>query len=376
LRIAFVAPGHPYRGGIAHFAARLAQQMSANDDVLQVNFTRLYPDFLFPGKTQYDESAQQITFPSERLIDSLNPLSWKRAASRIKEWKADALVFHYWHPFFAPAYRVIANSIDSTSLMICHNVTSHESGLVQSKLAKLAFGAMDGFLVHAKQEENEIRQSFPHSPISCAFHPLYDVFPNTNIERSDARAALQIDEKAAVVLYFGLIRPYKGVDILLEAASRLGDIPNLRIIIVGEVYGDRAYLDQALQKTPRWMVTLIDKYIPNEEVAKYFRAANIVALPYRSATQSGIIPIAYACNQPVIATRVGGLPDAIIDGESGYLIDPENPVQLAKTIHRYFSELGAPDMSEGIAKMRERLGWGRYAEILRSLIQEAFNHAD
>lgn len=399
MRLAFVGPAHPYRGGIAHFNARLARQMSQSDECLIVNFTRLYPRFLFPGKTQFDRSSTEIGFPSRRLIDSLNPLSWRRAANEIRGWKADAVVFHYWHPFFAPAYRTIACYLRKScpTIAICHNVTPHignppnlpfnrrggeehpplrsrggqRGGFLQSRLTRAAFAAMSGFVVHARSEVDDLlrlgagaRRKVP------AFHPLYDVFPDQDIPREEARRRLGLDPAARVVLYFGLIRRYKGVDLLLEAIKELGDVPDLKVLIVGEVYSDRERLAELLRGLPPGRADLIDRYVPNEEVAQYFRAADLVVLPYRSATQSGVVPIAYACDRPVVVTNVGGLPDSLLEGRSGYLVGPEDPAAIAGAIRRHFVLLGSPDLSEGIAEMRRRLSWERYAELLRGLILE------
>jgi len=346
--------------------------MSASDDILLVNFTRLYPDILFPGKTQFDKSSVEFAFPSERIIDSVNPLTWLKAARRLNDWGAEVTAFHYWHPFFAPAYKTIASNLGASTLRlgICHNVAPHEAGGLHKRLAGLFFRRMDACLVHAPQEVEELRQNFADVIAAAAFHPLYDQFPHTDLPREEAREHLGLGMEERVLLYFGLIRPYKGVDTLLEAARLLGDVSNLRVLVVGEIYEGRELLTDAVQSAPQGMVRLIDQYIPNEDVSIYFRAADIIVLPYKSATQSGIIPIAYACERPVIATRVGGLPEAVIEGETGYIVEPDDPNQLAAAIRRYFIDLHAPSLSDGVARMRERLSWDKYTEILRKLIDD------
>ncbi len=173
-----------------------------------------------------------------------------------------------------------------------------------------------------------------------------------------------------MVLYFGLIRPYKGVEVLLRAASKLKDVPRLKLLVVGEIYSNRQEIQRLTGQLPRDMVRLVDEYIPNEDVSVWFRAADIVALPYLSATQSGIVPIAYRCLRPVIVTRVGGLPDAVEDCESGYLIEPDNAEQLADTIRVHFIKHGNPDMSAGIDRLRKRLSWERYSEELVGFISQ------
>lgn len=371
MKIAFVAPSHPYRGGIAHFAARLARELSSGDEVLLVNFRRLYPEFLFPGVTQFDHSASPFDFPSERLIDSINPASWLRAAARVRGWGADAVVFHYWLPFFAPAYRTIAAFAGkAVPLAICHNVIPHDASHLAKLLGGLALKSMKGYVVHAANERERLSEVIPAARVKLGFHPLYDQFPNVEISQTEARRRLGIEEEAKIVLYFGLIRPYKGVDLLVEAASRLDDVNGLKILICGEIYEQRDRLLQKIARVPADRIELIDRYIPNEEVALYFRVADLIALPYRSATQSGVIPIAYACGRPVLATRVGGLTEVVEEGESGYLVEPGDAGEIAAAVRKHFVDLGNPTLEEGITRIRGRLSWGAYASLLRELIRE------
>lgn len=376
MKLAFIAPGFPYRGGISHFATRLANQLSSKHNCLYVNFTRLYPKLLFPGKTQLDTSESTLSFPSERVIDSIVPHTWNRAGRIIRHWGAEALVFHWWHPFFAPSYRFISSTVakDTVCLCICHNVSPHEQSSLRRSAVKFGLKKMDGFVVHAKQEIEELNDLLPDSRSIKLFHPVYDIFPGENIARSEARARLKLDDKDRVVLYFGLIRPYKGVEVLLRAASKLGDVPHLKLMVVGEIYANRKEIMELLDALPEDMVRLVDRYIPNEEVSTWFRASDLVALPYISATQSGVVPVALRCNRPVVVTCVGGLPEVVEEGENGYLVEPNNPEDLASAIRGHFIERGNPDMSEGIERVRRRLSWERYAEELEEFLLELINN--
>ncbi len=370
MRIAFVAPTHPYRGGIAHFATRLARETAGSDDVLFLNFSRLYPGILFPGKTQYDLSRDEFAFPSERILDSINPVSWLKTAGRIRDWGAEVVVFHYWHPFFARAFAMIAAHCGKAKrIAILHNVTPHEAGVLSRVLVRPFLMRMDGVILHARSELNDLQVISKSVPYALAFHPIYDLFPGETTTKEEARRQLGLDDSERVVLYFGLIRKYKGVGVLLKAMKLLGDIPNLRLLVVGEIYDGREEL-LALSRELGDRVQLVDRYVPNEEVAVYFRASDLVALPYRNATQSGVVPIAYRCDRPVLATSVGGLPDVIEEGISGYLVPPHDADAFACALRRHFLTLGNPEMREGLAQMRERLGWGRYNEILHHLIAE------
>ena len=372
MRVAFVAPGYPYRGGISHFATRLAQQLSIDHECLYLNFKRLYPDLLFPGKTQLDHSESTLSFPSERRIDSIYPLSWIRAGKKLTQWNADAVIFHWWQPFFGPSYRGIMSGTRKqiVYISICHNVAPHEKGRLWNRAVKFGLGKMDGFVVHAKREAHELRKLIPKSKQITLFHPVYDIFPNQDLPKKEARASLGLRDDDRVVLYFGIIRSYKGVEVLLRAASHLKDIPRLKILVVGEIYSDRVRIERLINKLPEGIVRLVNSYIPNEEVSTWFRACDLVALPYLSATQSGIIPIAYCCDRPVVVTNIGGLPEVVKEGISGYLVEPNNAKELAVAIRKHLIKLNNPDMSEGIGLMRQKLSWSRYAGELANFIKK------
>ncbi len=372
MKLAFVGPVHPYRGGIAQFNARLVSEMSIKDDCLIINFSRLYPDFLFPGKTQFDKSAIQFGYPAERLIDSINPLSWRKASHGLKSWKPDAVIFHYWHPFFIPAYTSIARSIgaDIPRVAICHNITPHEGTAFQKILTRYLLSNIDGFMVHAKSEGVDLLRLKSTAIFKSAFHPLYDNFPGQDISRKDARYKLNIEPNCKLALYFGLIRPYKGVDLFFEASKHLLDIPDLKMLAVGEVYGGKSILENQIKSLAQVRAEFIDRYIPNEEVSLYFRASDLVVLPYRSATQSGVVPIAYACNRPVVVTDVGGLSEVVSDGESGYIVPPNDVLAIAGAIRKFFNLQNSNDFNVGLADMRKKLSWSRYGELLRELITE------
>lgn len=372
MNLTCVAPAYPYRGGIAAFGARLATELAKDHKCRYINFSRLYPGFLFPGKTQFDTSGTPINFKSERLIDSLNPLTWKRAGQSISKNETDAVIFHWWHPFFGPAYRGICRSSEKNivKIAICHNVLPHDKGILWKRAVEYCLGKMDGYVLHSKSEIAQINKLKPDAPVSSLFHPIYDVFPGEDTSREEARKVLNLDENARIILYFGLIRPYKGVDTLLSAVKMLGDVERLKCLVVGEIYSGRESIEKQVSEIPASRIRLVDEYIPNEQVALWFRAADIIVLPYKSATQSGVVPIAYRCDRPVIVTNVGGLPDAVIEGESGYLVEPGNPEQLAVAIRKFFLELNNPDLSSGIKQMRDRLSWSHYAAEVTSFIRK------
>ncbi|MFH0766020.1 MAG: glycosyltransferase [Calditrichota bacterium] len=371
MKLALIGPRPPYRGGISHFNARLTQELEKNHEVLRVNFSRLYPDFLFPGKTQYDSDSNTADSESSRIIDSLNPQSWRRAGRLITANSPDAVIFHWWHPFFGPALRSIISKLSSTIVRIgvCHNVFPHEGHPLWKRLARWTLAAGDGYVLHSRSEVIDISRLGLYKPTLTLFHPIYDIFPGESIPRDEARSRLGIAQDIKMALYFGLIRPYKGVDVLLKALQKLQDITQLKCFIVGEIYAERDRLQELVRKLPPGMVELVDRYIPDAEVALWFRAADVVALPYKSATQSGVIPIAYRCGRPVIATRVGGLPDAVQEEITGWLVEPNDPHGLAQALRHFWGSSKTEDYEANIARFRALRSWERYAADLVEFIK-------
>lgn len=376
MKLAHIAPAYPYRGGISHFATRLARQLDHEN--LFINFKRLYPEILFPGKTQFDLSSAKLDFPSERIIDPFNPISWLKVAKRIRSWGAEAVILHWWHPFFGPAYYSILKHLpDIPKILICHNILPHDRGGLWQRVVKGVLNHADGVVVHAKSEEAELLSILPQKERLRLFHPVYDIFPGSDIPRQEARERLKIEAGCRMLLYFGLIRPYKGVEVLIEAVPFMAEMKDLKLFLVGEIYENKESIISRLSRIIQDRIELIDKYIPNEEVALWFRAADLVVLPYLSATQSGIIPIAYACERPVLATTVGGLPEVVEEGVSGYLVPPANAKEIARKVTNFFKDADHSDLTEGVKSVRMRLSWESYAEKLEDFIYHLKDsHAD
>jgi glycosyltransferase involved in cell wall biosynthesis len=362
VKVAVLGPLYPYRGGIAHYNARLCRALvDEGHDVCAVNLTRQYPAALFPGTTQEDASKSAFEFPAERLLDSLDPLSWARTLRHIRRCAPDVLVVQWWHPYFAASFGAVAYGARAMGIrvvFVAHNVLPHESSPADRLLAKFAYRAASRFVVHARAEEARVRALVRRAEVAVNPHPVYDHFDTDAApSQQEARAALGVDAER-VLLFFGLIRPYKGLDVLLDAMPAIVERTGATLLIAGECYeGLEEYERQIDRLGIGAHVRLDARYVANEEVPTLMAAADAVVLPYRHATQSGVVQVAYGCGRPVITSAVGGIPEVVWEGETGLLVPPEDPPALADAVTRFYEEDLAETMQAGIARHIEELGW-------------------
>ncbi|MGB9586857.1 MAG: glycosyltransferase [Armatimonadota bacterium] len=370
MKYCIVGPAYPLRGGIAHHTSLLTYHLSREHHVHAVTFKRLYPSILFPGRSQIDPSAQPCDFDQTRIIDSLNPLTWMEAARTIVRLSPERVIIQWWQPLLGLCLGFIAGTVKKNSRVtfICHNVLPHESMPMTRWLAVRTLRNADSFIVHSSRDKENLAQLLGNlnpAVIRKTIHPQYELFPITGISKHEARGRLGVD--GSLVLFFGLVRKYKGLMDLLEAMSMV-TTPNLTCLVVGEFYDKRdKYEARARELGLTGRIRIIDSYIPNEDVELYFSAADVVVLPYRSATQSGIIQIAFRFARPVIATTVGGLPESIDNNRTGLLVPPQNPVALAHAIDRYFSESLESKFCAEIRRQGSRFSWDRVIETIESL---------
>ena len=369
-RVCLVGPVYPYRGGIAHYNTMLARAFAADCDVLVVNFSRLYPSFLFPGKTQFDDSGEPLDVASARVIDSLNPISFWRAARLIRSFLPDLIVFQWWQPFFAFAYSsivlLVGRRLRARVVYLCHNVLPHERSLVDTLLIRTGFAGVKRFLVQSREDGDNLLLIKRNAVLRVHPHPIYDTFNRGRYSVESARQ--QTGVTGRVILFFGLIRPYKGVGVLLEAFAKMLQRIQATLMVVGEFYESKEpYLNRISELGIDDRVRVVDGYVPNEQIEMYFKSADVVVLPYLSATQSGITQIAFGFDKPVIVTRVGGLPDVVDDGVTGYIVPPNDAKALADAMAAFFERAQAGSMGEAIARTKKRFSWERCREILVEL---------
>jgi glycosyltransferase involved in cell wall biosynthesis len=360
--LAVLGPFHPYRGGIAHHSTLLVRSLLADHPVMGLNFARLYPGLLFPGRTQYDDSADPLRaagVATPRCIDSIGPWTWRRAAQRVVDFEARLLILQWWHPFFAPAYAAIATQCRRRgvrTLFLCHNVLPHESSRIDGALVRWALRSADAFIVQSQGDVETLQQLAPDKPVELTPHPAYNFFRTGSMSREQARAQLRV--QGDVLLFFGLIRQYKGLDVLLRALALVRQQLPVRLMVVGEFYQDRRPYDALIAELQLGdAVHIVDRYLPNEEVEPWFLAADLVVMPYRSATQSGIAQISLSFERPVLVTRVGGLPEVVEPGRTGMVVHPEDAPAMAAAIVDFFQQRRQNEMQPFLAGAAERFSW-------------------
>jgi glycosyltransferase involved in cell wall biosynthesis len=364
---------HPYRGGIAHFLETMDRGLrSRGHEVLPVTFSRQYPDFLFPGKTQYETDPPANPVPAERWVDTIGPWSWISAARKIAAWKPDAILYKFWMPFFAPSYGTILWQLRRRGvkgIAVVDNAIPHERRLMDMALSRYFLRQCDGLLVMSDSVMRDLDTVGVQAERRRVEHPIYDIF-GEGMSKSEARAHLGIDPERPVLLFFGYVRRYKGLHVLLDAMPALLErLPNALLLVCGEFYDDeQPYRDQAARLGIEHAVQFDADYIPNEAVGTYFCATDVVVQPYVTATQSGVAQIAYQFRRPSIITDVGGLAEVVPHERAGFVVPPEDPANLASEIGRFFEERWAPRLEAGIEAEREKYSWDRLYEALEELI--------
>jgi glycosyltransferase involved in cell wall biosynthesis len=364
-RLALLGPMTPFRGGIARHTSRLRAALAERSELLSLSFTRQYPRVLFPGESDREPGREGLVEPqTEYLVDSVNPLTWRAAVRRIALDKPDALVLPWWTFFFGPCFGFIAQRLRAhgiPTVFFCHNVSDHEASLHKRLVSKYTLGLGAGFAVHTEAEAEKLRALFGDVPIVVHAHPIYDEFPAPT-ETLERRAPLEL-------LFFGLVRPYKGLDVLLEALALSGR-RDVHLSVVGEFWQDRSVTDAELARLGiADLVELVPRFVSDKEAASYFTRADAVVLPYRSATGSGVVPLAYHYEKPVIVTRVGGLPDVVLEGKTGHLVEPGNAGALADVLRNLKRE-NMEALRPGIQTFKRTLSWDSMAEQLVALVGE------
>lgn len=365
-RVAMLSTFYPFRGGIAQFNALLYRVLEKGGDVKAFTFKRQYPNFLFPGETQYvtpDDNADPIE--AEEILDTINPLTYFKTARKIKKWNPDILIIKYWMTFFGPSLGMVAKKLNKNTkrIAIIDNMIPHEKRFFDGMANRFLLKHYDGFVVMSDAVKNDLLSLAPNAKYLRIDHPVYDQF-GKKIASETARNILQLPENAKVLLFFGFIRDYKGLDLLIEAMTDLGD--DLHLVIAGETYGSFDKYNQLIEKsTAKHRIHVFNKYISDSEVTNYFSAADVCMLPYKDATQSGITAISHNFDLPIIATDVGGLKENILHGENGLIVDRPDSKLIAESVKEYFEKELKDQFTQNIQKEKATNSWENFgAKIL------------
>ena len=377
MRIAIVGPAFPLRGGIAQYLAILHSRLvAAGHDVRFVSFTKQFPDWLFPGKTQKETSSDVIDVHPVPRFAPLDVRSWPATVGELAAFDPELVIFKWWMPFFGLGYWAVQRGLHRRTrarvLYIIDNVIPHERRLGDRFLTNLAFSQTDLFIAQSRAVERDLFSWFPHlsrERVLFCPHPVYNCYPAFKGSAADARAAIGLPGGAKVLLFFGFVRHYKGLDLLIRAMPHVRRAhPAACLVVVGEFYEPRSEYDKIIRELSlQDCVTIRDDYCPNEEVGKYFAACDAVVLPYRSATQSGIIQIAYALDTPVITTKVGGLCEVIEEGVTGFVVPPDDPLLIAEAVDRFYARGGRPAFVENVRRESRRYTWEALIEAIEKL---------
>lgn len=370
MKIAVVGPVYPWRGGIAHYTDLLARHLAGEHAVRVYSFKQQYPRWLFPGRTQLDPGpAPEGAVEALSWLVPWRPGTWARVARDWTAWGAQVIVVQWWVPFMAPMTGWLlrrARGRGVPAVAICHNVLPHERGPLDGGLARLALAAATGLVVHAEGEAQAAQALLPGQPVRVARMPRYDVPGALRRTREQARAELNVQGR--VLLFFGFVRPYKGLLDLLAAMPTLVERCQASLLVVGEIWGEaEPYFELVRRLGLERRVRFVDRYVTNDEAAAYFSAADLVVLPYRHATGSAATQLALAFGVPVVATRAGSLPEAIEDKVTGYLVEPGDVAGLAAAIERFFSEERAEDFRRAIEQQHARFAWDNIGRAVLAL---------
>jgi glycosyltransferase involved in cell wall biosynthesis len=375
MKVVIIGTAYPYRGGLAAYNERLARQFAEEgNDVSILTFTLQYPRFLFPGKSQFIDAPPPRNLKIERCVNSINPFNWIALGWRLRKQKPDLIIFKYWLPFMAPCFGTIAllakGNRYTKVICILDNVIPHEKRPGDRLLTRYFTSAIDGAIAMSQSVLNDLELFRKDIPVKLNPHPIFDNFGKA-VTRGEALDKLGLDQSYRWLLFFGFIRAYKGLDMLLEAFNEVkSKNKNLKLIIAGEFYeDDKPYREIVSKHNLGNEIVFFDRFINDDEVTYFFSAADLVVQPYRDATQSGVTQIAYHFDKPMIVTDVGGLKEIVPDGKCGFVVKP-SPHDIAAAIVDCFKNDKLSKFTENVRREKERYSWSKMTESVRWVLNK------
>lgn len=377
MRICVVGPTYPYRGGIAHYTTLLVRHLREAGHWTQLySFTRQYPRWLFPGRTDKDPSAEPLQIDCEYILDPVNPFTWWQLCRRVRNDAPDILLLQWWVPYWTPSLTFISRWIKRQTqipiIYICHNVVPHEGGgILDRRLAITVFRQGDGFIVHSEQDRYRLLALRPDATVMKVHHPTYiELASQSPTSTSETmRQQLGLPNQCATLLFFGFVRPYKGLEYLIQALPLVLQEMPVHLLVVGEFWTNPQFYQRYAQEVGvADAITFVNRYVPNEELKAYFDLADVVVLPYISATQSGVIQLAFGFGKPVITTRVGGLYEVVQDGVNGLIVPPQDEQALAEAVLRFYRDGKMAQISAQV--QAQQFSWHDMVKVLTAMQQQ------
>lgn len=371
-KIIMIGPVYPYKGGISHYTGLMYRELAKRFDVEMLSYKMQYPKFLF-HKEQRDYSNDSFKIENTQyMLHTANPLNIIKTAYYIKRQRPNMVLIQWWHPYFAPCYFLLQWFMGRQNVtFVCHNVFPHERFPLDKLLTRLALKRGNHYILHAEEEGKELEKIKQRPDYVVTPHPTYNAFRFEGMSKAQARDRLHIAQDEKVLLFFGYVREYKGLKYLLRAMPMIiREDDKVRLWVVGEFGADREEYHKLIKELRiQEYVRVTDTYTPDREVEKYFAMADLVVLPYTSATQSGIVQIAYGFEKPVIVTNVGGLPDVVEDGRTGYVIEPGKPEEIAHAVIRFYREDQEQTFVNHIKQEAYRFSWERMGEVVSGFME-------
>lgn len=375
MKILIVGPAWPYRGGIADFDERIAREYIKKGDEVEIfTFTLQYPSFLFPGKTQYSPDPRPEDLDIKRKVNSINLFNWIKVGRELKKKNADLLIIKFWLPLMAPCFGTIARIVKGNGktkvVSILDNIIPHEHRPGDKILSKYFVSSIDAFIAMSKSVYDDLKSLNDKKPCLLSPHPIYDNF-GTAVNREEAIGSLGLDPSAKYMLFFGFIRDYKGLDILLKAVAdeRIKN-SDIKLIVAGEFYNNsEKYFEMEKQLGLEGKIIWRTDFIADEQVKNYFCASDIIVQPYKTATQSGVTQIAYHFEKPMLVTNVGGLPEIVPNGKVGYSVEPEAKV-IADAINDFYSNGRYAEFVDNTKEEKKKYSWDRMLENVNKAMSQ------
>lgn len=370
-KIVLVGPVYPFKGGISHYTGLLCRELRKTYDVAMMSFKMQYPRLLFRTEQKDYENKAFAVENTDFAINTANPINWIGCIRKIKKLDPDLMILQWWHPYFAPCYIGILKMLPKEIgvLFICHNVFPHERFPLDKWLAKHTLNQGKYYIVQSAMDERDLYSIIQHPLVARAVHPTYKTFRLRGMGKQEARDSLGIPQEQKILLFFGFVREYKGLKHLIKALPKVAEeYPECRLWIAGDFgRAEEEYRELIAECGMEQYIVVRDGYIPDCEIEPYFAACDAVVLPYESATQSGIVQMAFGFGKPVIVTESGGLPDVVEDGRTGYVVPPKDAAALAGAIILYYKENKEAEFSTHVEETAERFSWSRLTDEIEGL---------